>query len=394
MTKKKYYLFCPAYPPPFIGGSKVWTYNMVENSNLSFNIITSKLKNKENELDTNNNILRYNQIWDKNKLSPTHFDLAISYFFMTCLLIKLIITNFFDRKNLVIVCGAFTFMNGIIFFLSYIFRIKTIGLGNAEEFTVIIYGQGFKNFFKRIWLIFTHKKSNKFIVVCDYCKDILTNIGIKKNSITVIPSSININKISENKKNEVKNKLKDKDIDILSVGRLIERKGFHKLIMSIKNLKIKFPQIKLIIVGDGPDLNELIKLIKKNALDQNVEILINVNDQELSEFYKRTKIFALTSYLTDYGDTEGCPTVFSEASFYSLPLIGGTDSGASTIIKNGINGYVIDCKYIKNIEDKIELLLENSDLRKKLGKEANDRLLKYHTPEITGKQFRELINSI
>ena len=128
MIKKKYVLFCPAYPPPFIGGSKVWTYNMVENSNLDFNIITSKLKKNENELQTKNKILRYNAIWDKNTLSPKHADLLISYLFMSILLIKIIILNFFDRKNLVIVCGAFTFMNGIIFFYVHFLVLKQLDL--------------------------------------------------------------------------------------------------------------------------------------------------------------------------------------------------------------------------------------------------------------------------
>ena len=60
--------------------------------------------------------------------------------------------------------------------------------------------------------------------------------------------------------------------------------------------------------------------------------------------------------LLDNGDTEGCPTVFSEAMAHNLPLIGGTGAGADTAILHGKNGYIANVKdrselklYIKNI---------------------------------------------
>ena len=74
----------PAYPPPFVGGSKVWTFNMVENSGYTnYEILTSKLKDDcEEVINPNYKIHRSKYLWDSNTSNPSRRELFVSYSYM------------------------------------------------------------------------------------------------------------------------------------------------------------------------------------------------------------------------------------------------------------------------------------------------------------------------
>ena len=133
----------PAYPPPFVGGSKVWTYNMVENSGHSnYEILTSELKDGYEEIiNPKYKIHRSKHLWDSNTSNPTTKDLCISYSYM----IKWIIKRSRETKYRAVIGGAFDFANGLLIILCKILKIPIICLGNAEEFTLTLHGKGFKN---------------------------------------------------------------------------------------------------------------------------------------------------------------------------------------------------------------------------------------------------------
>ena len=385
MDKKKYLVISPAYPPPFIGGSKVWTYNMIENSGLSFDILTSELKKGHDEvISDNHNIFRYKNIWDSNNSNPTTKDLFISYSAITKWLLNKSKTTNYE----VVIGGAFDFANGILIILCRILKIPIICLGNAEEFTLTLYGKGFKNSIKKFWLKYTHRKANGFIVVCDFCKDVLISIGVKPETIFVVPSSINPNKIS------AKAIKRPFSYNILSVGRIVKRKGFHNLILATEKLIDEFPNIHTNIVGDGPYMQNLKELIREKSLTKNVTLHGGLDDNGLAELYKKSNLFVLAHMMLENGDTEGCPTVFSEASGQGLPVIGGTDAGASTVILEGITGYIVNSRDIDSLANRMRLILSNPDMAQKMGEEGIKKIRKDHTPSITGEKFTVAIRAI
>ena len=376
----------PAYPPPFIGGSKVWTFNMVENSGHSnYEILTSELKDGYEEvINPKHNIYRSKYLWDSNISNPSTKDLIISYSYM----IKWIIKRTKKIKYKAVIGGAFDFANGILIILCKILKIPIICLGNAEEFTLTLHGKGLKNWVKRFWLKFTHKKADGFIVVCHFCRDVLTSIGVNPNKIFVVPSSINPNKISKETID------RSGGYNIISVGRIVERKGFHKLILATKELINDFPKIHTNIVGDGPYLEELIKLIRDNKLERYITLHGRLSDEKLAKLYKNSQLFVLAHMMLENGDTEGCPTVFSEASGQGLPVIGGTDAGASTVIIEGISGFIVNSRNISELSDRIKKILGDSQLAKNMGENGIKKIMKEHTPSVTGKLFFDSINNI
>ncbi len=379
LPNKKYLLISPSYPPPLAGGHKVWCYTVVENCPLNFDILTSDLKEGFDELSSpRHNVIRKNYIFSgkSEHVNPSAITLFISYAYILQWFLK----RHLSVKYEVVIAGAFTFTNGILFLLGKLLGVPVIGLGFAEEFTIPLKGKGFKNFVKRNWIKFAHKRAAGFIVVCDFCKEILISIGVDPNKIYVVTSSIDPSKMHHRGKKPSGHK-------ILSVGSLIERKGFHYLIDAVAKLKDELPDITLTIVGKGPYELLLMEQVRRNSLEEHVFIKGFVRDEELVKLYKESDLFVLAHVTLENGDTEGCPTVFFEASGNGLPVIGGTGAGASTIIVEGETGYVVNSRNIEELTDRIRKLLTNPQLAEKMGNAGFEKVRRGHIPRNTGMDF-------
>jgi glycosyltransferase involved in cell wall biosynthesis len=380
----EYLVISPTYPPPFVGGSKVWTFNLVENCPVGMDVLSSALKEDCGEVSgPNNRVIRSRFLWDSNTHDPTHWELLRSYTYALVWLFR----NSRSAQYKAVIAGAFDFANGWIILLGKLLRIPIIPLGNAEEFTLTLRGKGMKNWIKRVWLKFTHKKAAGFIVVCHFCKDVLVSLGVDPQTIHVVPSSINPEKLSG--QNRVR-----RGHNVLSVGRLVERKGFHLLIEAVKILRCELPEITLTIVGDGPYRSALERQVHGQNLQDYIFIRGRQDDKELSTLYQTSDLFVLAHMMLDNGDTEGCPTVFSEASGSGLPVIGGVEGGASTVIREGETGYLVNPRNIEELTDRMRRILTDADLARAMGKAGIEKVHRDHTPEVTGKRFYEAIKSI
>ena len=130
----------------------------------------------------------------------------------------------------------------------------------------------------------------------------------------------------------------DSSFVILSVGRLVKRKGFNYLIQSISHLHNK--NIKLLIVGDGPEKEKLGQEIIDHKLEDRVFLLGKVDD--LVPLYRLSKVFVLSSFgMVKEGDFEGLGLVFLEAQSFGLPVIGTNSGGIPETFNPGITGILV-----------------------------------------------------
>jgi len=91
------------------------------------------------------------------------------------------------------------------------------------------------------------------------------------------------------------------------------------------------------------------------------------------------------------GDTEGCPTVYSEAAGNGLPVIGGTGWGAATAIVPGKTGDIVDSRDIPQLTDRIRALLTNPALAEAMGRAGMEKVRRDHDPVKCGARFHESI---
>ncbi|MCE5213549.1 MAG: glycosyltransferase [Methanobacterium sp.] len=158
----------------------------------------------------------------------------------------------------------------------------------------------------------------------------------------------------------------EKIFQILSVGYLIERKGFEYLIRAMPHILKEYKNVRLKIIGSGPLESKLKSLIQELDLQEQVEIIKNVSDEELLTTYNSADLFVLPSIVDSQGNTEGLGVVLLEAMACGLPVIGSEVGGISDIVKNNETGILMQQKNSLLIAKTILKLIDNTNLRKEL----------------------------
>jgi glycosyltransferase involved in cell wall biosynthesis len=187
------------------------------------------------------------------------------------------------------------------------------------------------------------------------------NDGLKKEKFETIPFGVDTTFF------KTINVKKNKDIfHILSIGYLIERKGFEYLIKAVKEVLTKHNNVKLTIVGSGPLEKQLKKQITDFKLDKNIQIMGNVSDEKLLEIYNSSDLFVLPSIVDSDGNTEGLGVVLLEAMACKLPVIGSNIGGITDIIQDKETGLLVPPKDILKLSLAINIIIENRSLSKKI----------------------------
>jgi glycosyltransferase involved in cell wall biosynthesis len=162
---------------------------------------------------------------------------------------------------------------------------------------------------------------------------------------------------------------------VLSVGRLVEKKGFPILIEACRLLKERGYRFRCQIVGGpGPCERQVVSLIQELGLEDVVTLLPAVTQEELREVYRRSTLFALPCQISDNNDRDGIPNVLVEAMASELPVISTNISGIPELIEHGVNGLLTRQKDAAALAEAIAKLLDAPDLRRELGVAAREKV--------------------
>ncbi|MGZ3505779.1 MAG: glycosyltransferase family 4 protein [Vulcanimicrobiaceae bacterium] len=170
---------------------------------------------------------------------------------------------------------------------------------------------------------------------------------------------------------------------ILSVGRLVRRKGFDMMIEALPALLDRFANLRYEIVGVGPDCARFRERVRELGLDDHVAFLGDISDEELQQAYARAWCFALPTRRVGTGDVEGFGIVYLEAAMAGLPSIGGLNSGAEDAIADGKSGLLVDGNDPAAIARAVGYLLADPDRARALGQYGRNRALNEFTWRLT-----------
>ena len=198
--------------------------------------------------------------------------------------------------------------------------------------------------------------------------------GVKK--VVIVNPGVEARK-QENKKTRKQDELRNKynlenKIILLSVGRLVKRKGFDKVIESLPEVLRAAPNLAYVILGDGPEIENLKFKIENLALKENTIIITDADDDKKNLWYKISDIFIMPSRNIG-GDFEGFGIVFLEANLAGKPVIAGDSGGIGDAVENGVNGLLVDPNDTNDITYAIIKLSKDEQLRKKLGEQGRVR---------------------
>ncbi|MBN2457223.1 MAG: glycosyltransferase [Sedimentisphaerales bacterium] len=164
------------------------------------------------------------------------------------------------------------------------------------------------------------------------------------------------------------------DILILTVARLVEKKGIEYGIRAIAKLKQRYHRIKYKIIGDGPLRKHLQKLVQELGLENTVELVgWRLQDEIINELHSACILLA-PSITASNGDKEGVPVVMMEAMATGLPVISTLHSGIPGLVEDGVSGFLVPERDTDALAEKLGYLIEHPDIWSRMGRSGRDQI--------------------
>jgi glycosyltransferase involved in cell wall biosynthesis len=154
---------------------------------------------------------------------------------------------------------------------------------------------------------------------------------------------------------------------LLSVGRLVEKKGFEYLIRACRRLKEAGREFVCHIIGTGPDRQKLAALIAELGLQETVILRGVLPHDRVLEEYNYATVFTLPCIQGHDGSLDGIPNVLLEAMASWLPVVSTPVSAIPELITDGVNGLLVAPQDDAALADALSRLLDDTDLRQRLG---------------------------
>ena len=213
------------------------------------------------------------------------------------------------------------------------------------------------------------RKADFVIANSNFTKELISKLGYIKENVRVINPGCNYPIKVEDTSKKFANTIYGKSFPkLITISRLDSRKSHQNILMTIKNLLPKFPNLKYVSIGDGDEKENLEKLKDQLGLTKVVSFIYKSNEQEKLGLLEKSDIFVMPSVIYKKS-IEGFGISFIEAASYGKPSIGGIYGGEADAILNGKTGFLCDGNDLNSLYETFLKILEN-DHYKKLGLNA------------------------
>jgi phosphatidylinositol alpha-1,6-mannosyltransferase len=183
----------------------------------------------------------------------------------------------------------------------------------------------------------------------------------------------------------------DSNNTIISIGRLIPRKGFDTLIKAMPAIIKDVPDANLRIIGRGAYYDELIRLAHELHVERFVEILTDVDDAKKRQYLASSALFALAARKVG-DDIEGFGIVTLEASAAGLPVVVTSSGGSAEPVVDNVTGVIAPADDLATLSAIIIKLLKDKNEAEKLGAAGREYVGKEYSIDVIGKRFWKLIS--
>ena len=373
--------------PPLGGGAGNATFCILQEfykiKNLKVDLITSSVdKNFHLEKIGENIAIHKLPIGDKQKdlHHQSQKDLLVytwkAYFYGK----KLIKQNSYDLSHsfFTVPCGFISWRFFKKYNIPYIVSLRGADVpGYAERFSFIY--KIITPLIKKIW-----KDAAEVIANSQGLKELALRTNSKQ-KISVIYNGIDTEKFKPASVPKNNNKF----IITPGASRLTSRKGLVYLIRAVDKLSKKYQQVELKIMGDGEgERVRLEEIVDKLNLRGRVVFLGRIPREKTFSYYQEADVFVLPSL------NEGMSNAMLEALATGLPILATDTGGSKELITEGENGYIIEMKNAQDIADKLEKLINNSELKNKMGEASRRRALEMSWEKVAKEYYQTYENNI
>ena len=237
---------------------------------------------------------------------------------------------------------------------------------------------------------FTLKFFDKVIVVSDDIKNSLLNSRFPTHKIEKIYNTIDCGIVKNTgvSLDEIRKRFHISRNDKLvgTIGRLSKEKGVHYLLKAGSEIIAKYPDVKILIIGEGPERQNLEALAKLLHISKNV--IFCGFQKNVAEFYPLIDIVVLPSV------TEGLPIVLLEALTYSKPIVATRVGGIPEVITDGKTGILVDPQNPSQLAEGIIRVLKNSEEANQLASKGRKLVEEHFNSENWNKKIEKIYQEI
>ena len=231
--------------------------------------------------------------------------------------------------------------------------------------------------------LFSFSVANKIIVLSNEIKHHLVNMGFSDKKIELIPNAVDVSLFSPKRENLLESKWGISPPVVLFVGRLVAEKGVKFLLKAFNEVIKKIPDVKLVIVGKGPEEKEL-KNLQKKLKTKNVFFIERVENRFMPNLYVGCNVLVLPSFREPFGN------VVLEAMASGRPVIGSYVGGIKDTIVHQKTGYHVPPGNIKLLTNFLMKILSDEGLNNRLGTNARKRVQENYDSRIIVKKFEKV----
>jgi glycosyltransferase involved in cell wall biosynthesis len=304
----------------------------------------------------------------------THIDRSNLYkllYFIKSLLIYVVYIPFYQLIHIHFSEPTSAIRKNLYFSIAKLFKKKIILHFHAFSKETTLNGR-----YKRLYIKLI-EGADAIIVLSGYWKNEIEKVLGNSNKIKVIHNPCPTVKTSKKKKKA-----------ILFAGKLEKRKGYDDLICAFGRIALKYKDWRLLIAGNG-EMEEAKRLIYENKVIGKVDLLGWIKGNEKDAIFQEASIFCLPSY------AEGFPMAVLDAWAYGIPVICTIAGGLTDIIRDRENAMIVECGNINQLANRIEIIINDSNLRKKLSLKsyelANTKFNLKNINKQIGNLYKELI---
>jgi len=194
---------------------------------------------------------------------------------------------------------------------------------------------------------------------------LVLNPGVTPEKMEIIP---------EKPASSLIHKIGLEDRFILAMGRLVHRKGFDLAVEAFDRIAEDWPEVTLVIAGDGDDRREVEAAVEDSRNKDRIRMLGRISEQEKHALFQKCEFFVMPNRAVE-GDIEGFGIVFLEANYYGKAVIGGNNGGVSDAIEHEKTGLLVDSSDTAALAEAMDRLLKDSDLASAYGRTGRERVL-------------------
>lgn len=196
-----------------------------------------------------------------------------------------------------------------------------------------------------------------FLPVSEYWKQRLIKLGCDEKKIIVHRMGVDCSKFSF----APQRLHTDDQVRLVSVSRLVEKKGLEYGIRAVAKLAKLNPNIQYNVVGDGPLREDLQQLIQELKVIEAVKMLGWKQQQEVVEILNDADIMLAPSVTAKDGDQEGIPVVLMEAMARGLVVLSTHHSGIPELVEDGVSGFLVPERDVDALSDKLSHLIKHPE---------------------------------